>query len=162
MATVGGSVTAVLAMMAGFGFANRAEAETSMTTNQPDLGATPSTPDGTVRVPADTPVVVVVVDSSGKPIALEQMADAQELEAFLAVAQRVTPLTEAPAPAVPPTSAPASNTTTAPPSSQGIAPTTTEGSSPAQRPAPAPEPVEISLPTPVPAAAPAQATSAGS
>ena len=174
---VGGSTTAVLAMMTAYGLADRAEAAAD-TVVEPEAAAVPSAGEGTIRVPSDTPVVVVVVDSSGVPVALEQMSDAQALADFLAVARRIAPLSEVPAPAAPTVLAPTSTSTTITPSVEAFMPATVDSSAPAPEPAPAPEatpaptpapaqtpapaPVELSLPAPTPAPAPAQGSSGGS
>ena len=151
--TVGGSTTAVLAMMAAYGLADRAEAA-SDTVVEPEAAALPSAGEGTIRVPSDTPVVVVVVDSAGVPIALEQMSDAQALADFLAVARRIAPLSEVPAPAAPAVVAPPPTSSTVTSPIEAATPAVVENSVPAPAPAPEPTPAPAAAPEPAPAPAP--------
>jgi hypothetical protein len=178
-------------MMTAYGIAEGATSGDELPVTEPSTPASSmpaATEAGTIRVPANTPVVVVVVDSSGVPIALEQMSDAQALADFLAVARRIAPLSEAPAPAAPAVVAPTSTSTTITSPTEAVTPSSAERSvptpaqepaptpapaaapapeptpAPAPAPAPAPEPapVELSLPTPTPAPTPTQGSSGGS
>lgn len=91
--TVGASSTAVLGLMTAIGIAEQPAGATAPETAPAvdQLQALPSP--GTIRVPADSSVVMVVVDETGRPVDLRQMNSVAELQAFLATAEPIVAVT---------------------------------------------------------------------
>ena len=174
IATVGASAGAVLTLMATYGMAESAASqEPILEPPESGLGSNGSS----ITVASDAAVVLLTLDSAGRPLDLRQ-TDVASLQQFLAAAQPVleTAPVEAAATAV---AAPASNNpapitptesvvvATSPPQ---VTPATTAAAAVPATPAPAPEatpeptpatqtaPAATPAPEPVPAAEPAPAT----
>ena len=166
--TVGGSTTAVLAMMTAYGIAEGATSGDELPVNEPSTSESSmpvATESGVIRVPPDTPVVVVVLDAAGVPVALEQMSNARALADFLAVARYLAPNEIEPVAAVPATTiaepvtvaTAEASTTAAAESPLTAAPEPAPASAPEPVPEPAPVPTPAPAPAPVPAPEPAPA-----
>ncbi len=85
IATVGASLSAVLGLMTVYGLAERQVSDASGTApNPPSAPVVGSTVGSrTVSVPAGTPVVVLMIDASGRPIDLTTMPSAEALAGYL-------------------------------------------------------------------------------
>ncbi len=165
IATVGASTGAVLTLMATYGMAESAASqEPILEPAASDLTSSGSS----ITVASDAAVVLLTLDSEGRPLDLRQ-TDVASLQQFLAAAQPVletAPVEAAPAAVAAPVSAdpapiaPTESVVVAPSSPQ-VTPETTAAvavpATPAPAADPAPEPTPAAEPTPAPTPAPAPA-----
>lgn len=176
IATVGLSTTAVLGIMTAYGRAEQAAADTTPETSIAGASSVAAPAPGTIRVAADAEAVVLVVDTTGRPVDLVHLPSVADLQAFLDRATLIIPpstdaaqVTSAPATpssVTPPMAAPVVTppapvvTSSAAPASADAAPTAPVQPTPtitppiavpdATVPTAQPAPVELAIPLPAP------------